>query len=102
MAETTLTLSEDETFEFINKLNNREISGTYSLSGNKITFEFEADGIGVKDIFTVSGNEDEITFTLIESNSSYNGQSQPSSTTLSALLNTFYSIVTSTSVTLSK
>lgn len=102
MAETTLTLSEDDTFEFINKLTNREISGTYSLSGNKITFEFEADGIGVKDIFTVSGNEDEITFTLIESNSSYNGQSQPSSTTLSALLNTFYSIVTSTSVTLSK
>ena len=77
-------------------------NGSYSLSGNKITFEFDQNAsMNIKDTFTISGSEDEITLTLVESISTYNGNEQ-TSTTLSGMLNAFYGVVTSTTITLSK
>ena len=57
--------------------------------------------MNIKDTFTISGSEDEITLTLEKSVSTYNGQENVS-TSMSSLLQVFYNIITSTSVTLSK
>ena len=57
--------------------------------------------MNIKDTFTISGSEDKITLTLVESISTYNGNEQKS-TTLSGMLNAFYGVVTSTTITLSK
>ena len=95
---TTLTLYNDQTFEF-NK-NNDITSGTYSLSGNKITFKFKKDVVETEDTFTISGSEDEITLTLVESKTVTNGQTQ-TGTAISNMLLAFYT-TTETTITLSK
>ena len=98
---TSLTINSDNTFEFVGG-GATSYSGSYSLSGNKITFEFDQNAsMNIKDTFTISGSEDEITLTLVESISTYNGNEQKS-TTLSGMLNAFYGVVTSTTITLSK
>ena len=98
---TSLTINSDNTFEFVVG-GATSYSGSYSLSGNKITFEFDQNAsMNIKDTFTISGSEDEITLTLVESISTYNGNEQKS-TTLSGMLNAFYGVVTSTTITLSK
>ena len=95
---TTLTLYNDQTFEF-NK-NNDITSGTYSLSGNKITFDFEKGGQEITDTFTISGSENEITLNLIKSITTYDGSTQES-TTMSYMLLAFYT-TTETGITLGK
>ena len=95
---TTLTLYNDHTFEF-NK-NNDITSGTYSLSGNKITFDFEKGGQEITDMFIISGSENEITLNLVKSITTYDGSTQES-TTMSYMLLAFYT-TTETSITLSK
>lgn len=98
---TSLTINSDNTFEFVGG-GATSYSGSYSLSGNKITFEFDQNAsMNIKDTFTISGSEDEITLTLEKSVSTYNGQENVS-TSMSSLLQIFYNIITSTSVTLSK
>lgn len=97
---TTLKIKDNNTFSFSTIANS--YSGTYSLSGNKITFDFDQNAsMNIKDTFTITGSEDSITLTLVESVSTYNG-SPSTSTSLSGMLNAFYGIVTSTSVTLNK
>lgn len=98
---TSLTINSDNTFEFVGG-GATSYSGSYSLSGNKITFEFDQNAsMNIKDTFSISGSEDEITLTLVEGISTYNGNEQKS-TTLSGMLNAFYGVVTSTTITLSK
>lgn len=98
---TSLTINSNNTFEFVGG-GATSYSGSYSLSGNKITFEFDQNAsMNIKDTFTISGSEDEITLTLEKSVSTYNGQENVS-TSMSSLLQIFYNIITSTSVTLSK
>ena len=103
MIDTVLSLNEDGSFSFSKTSSN--YTGTYSLSGNKITFEYEAstayNTTNTKDTFTVSGNENEITLSLVESVTVVNGQ-ESTNTSMSSMLNQFYSIVTSTSITLTK
>lgn len=95
---TTLTLYNDQTFEF-NK-NNDITSGTYSLSGNKITFDFEKGGQEITDMFIISGSENEITLNLVKSITTYDGSTQES-TTMSYMLLAFYTTM-ETSITLTK
>ena len=98
--DSTLKIKNDESFSFTTT--SGTYNGSYSLSGNKITFEFDQNAsMNIKDTFTISGSEDEITLTLVESISTYNGNEQKS-TTLSGMLNAFYGVITSTSITLSK
>ena len=98
---TSLTINSDNTFEFIGG-GATSYSGSYSLSGNKITFEFDQNAsMNIKDTFVVSGSDTEMTLTLEKSVSTYNGQENVS-TSMSSLLQIFYNIITSTSVTLSK
>lgn len=98
---TSLTINSDNTFEFVGG-GATSYSGSYSLSGNKITFEFDQNAsMNIKDTFVVSGSDTEITLTLEKSVSTYNGQENVS-TSMSSLLQIFYNIITSTSVTLSK
>ena len=96
---TTFSIEDDGTFSFTK--NSDVTNGTYSLSGNKITFKFTKDVVETEDTFIISGSEDEITLTLVESISTYNGNEQKS-TTLSGMLNAFYGVITSTTITLSK
>ena len=95
---TTLTLFQDETFEF-NK-NNDITTGTYALSGNKITFDFEKGGQEITDTFIISGSENEITLNLVKSITTYDGSTQES-TTMSYMLLAFYTTM-ETSITLTK
>ena len=98
---TSLTINSNNTFEFVGG-GATSYSGSYSLSGNKITFEFDQNAsMNIKDTFVVSGSDTELTLTLEKSVSTYNGQENVS-TSMSSLLQIFYNIVTSTSVTLSK
>lgn len=98
--DSTLKIKNDGSFSFTTT--SGTYNGSYSLSGNKITFEFDQNAsMNIKDTFTISGSEDEITLTLVESISTYNGNEQKS-TTLSGMLNAFYGVVTSTTITLSK
>ena len=97
--QTTLSIENDGAFSF--KKNKDTINGTYSLSGNKITFNFERSMVEIEDTFTISGSENEITLVLIESKTITNGQPIVS-TEMSGMLNTFYNIATSKSVILSK
>ena len=98
--DSTLKIKNDGSFSFTTT--SGTYNGSYSLSGNKITFEFDQNAsMNIKDTFTISGSEDEITLTLVESISTYNGNEQ-TSTTLSGMLNAFYGVITSTSITLSK
>ena len=98
---TSLTINSDNTFEFVGG-GATSYSGSYSLSGNKITFEFDQNAsMNIKDTFTISGSDTEMTLTLEKSVSTYNGQENVS-TSMSSLLQIFYNIITSTSVTLSK
>ena len=98
--DSTLKIKNDGSFSFTTT--SGTYNGSYSLSGNKITFEFDQNAsMNIKDTFTISGSEDEITLTLVESISTYNGNEQ-TSTTLSGMLNAFYGVVTSTTITLSK
>ena len=98
--DSTLKIKNDGSFSFTTT--SGTYNGSYSLSGNKITFEFDQNAsMNIKDTFTISGSEDEITLTLVESISTYNGNEQKS-TTLSGMLNAFYGVITSTSITLSK
>lgn len=98
---TSLTINSDNTFDFVGG-GSTSYSGTYSLSGNKITFEFDQNAsMNIKDTFVVSGSVTEMTLTLEKSVSTYNGQENVS-TSMSSLLQIFYNIITSTSVTLSK
>lgn len=98
--DSTLKIKNDGSFIFTTT--SGTYNGSYSLSGNKITFEFDQNAsMNIKDTFTISGSEDEITLTLVESISTYNGNEQKS-TTLSGMLNVFYGVVTSTTITLSK
>lgn len=62
-AKTYLTLNNDNTFSFVNKLNNYKVSGNYTLSGNTITFDYSKDSQSVNESFTISGSEDSITLT---------------------------------------
>lgn len=95
---TTLTLYNDQTFEF-NK-NNDITSGTYSLSGNKITFDYEKGGQEITDTFTVTGSVNEITLDLVKSITTVAGSTQES-TTMSYMLLGFYT-TTDISITLTK
>jgi hypothetical protein len=98
---TSLTINNDNTFDFVGG-GSTSYSGSYSLSGNKITFEFDQNAsMNIKDTFVVSGSDTEMTLTLEKSVSTYNGQENVS-TSMSSLLQIFYNIITSTSVTLSK
>ena len=98
---TSLTINSDNTFEFVGG-GATSYSGSYSLSGNKITFEFDQNSsMNIKDTFVVSGSDTEMTLTLEKSVSTYNGQENVSNS-MSSLLQIFYNIITSTSVTLSK
>ena len=98
---TSLTINSDNTFEFVGG-GATSYSGSYSLSGNKITFEFDQNAsMNIKDTFVISGSDTEMTLTLEKSVSTYNGQENVS-TSMSSLLQIFYNIITSTSVTLSK
>ena len=98
--DSTLKIKNDGSFSFTTT--SGTYNGSYSLSGNKITFEFDQNAsMNIKDTFTISGSEDEITLTLVESISTYNGNEQ-TSTTLSGMLNAFYGVITSTTITLSK
>lgn len=98
---TSLTINSNNTFEFVGG-GATSYSGSYSLSGNKITFEFDQNAsMNIKDTFVVSGSDTEMTLTLEKSVSTYNGQENVS-TSMSSLLQIFYNIITSTSVTLSK
>lgn len=98
--DSTLKIKNDGSFSFTTT--SGTYNGSYSLSGNKITFEFDQNAsMNIKDTFTISGSEDEITLTLVESISTYNGNEQKS-TTLSGMLNAFYGVITSTTITLSK
>ena len=98
--DSTLKIKNDGSFSFTTT--SGTYNGSYSLSGNKITFEFDQNAsMNIKDTFTISGSEDEITLTLVESISTYNGNEQKS-ITLSGMLNAFYGVVTSTTITLSK
>lgn len=98
--DSTLKIKNDGSFIFTTT--SGTYNGSYSLSGNKITFEFDQNAsMNIKDTFTISGSEDEITLTLVESISTYNGNEQKS-TALSGMLNAFYGVITSTSITLSK
>ena len=98
---TSLTINSDNTFDFVGG-GSTSYSGSYSLSGNKITFEFDQNAsMNIKDTFVVSGSDTEMTLTLEKSVSTYNGQENVS-TSMSSLLQIFYNIITSTSVTLSK
>lgn len=62
-AKTYLTLNNDNTFSFVNKLNNYKVSGNYTLSGNTITFDYSKDSQSVNESFTITGSEDSITLT---------------------------------------
>ena len=62
-AKTNLTLNNDNTFSFVNKLNNYKVSGNYALSGNTITFDYSKDSQSVNESFTITGSEDSITLT---------------------------------------
>ena len=98
--DSTLRIQDNGNFSFSTISGNH--SGTYTIVGNKITFEFNQNAsMNIKDTFTISGSEDEITLTLVESISTYNGNEQKS-TTLSGMLNAFYGVITSTTITLSK
>lgn len=64
-AKTYLTLNDDNTFSFVNKLNNYKASGNYTLSGNTITFDYSNDNQSTNESFTITGSEDSITLTYI-------------------------------------
>ena len=95
---TTFSIEDDGTFSFTK--NSDVTNGTYSLSGNKITFKFTKDVVETEDTFTIFGSEDEITLTLVESKTVTNGQTQ-TGTAISNMLLAFYT-TTETSITLSK
>lgn len=95
---TTFSINNDGTFTF--KKNNDVTNGSYSLNGNKVTFSFEKGGQEIEDTFTISGSEDAITLTLVESKTVTGGQ-ESTGTALSNMLLSFYTII-DTSVTLSK
>ena len=95
---TTFSIEDDGTFSF--KKNSDVTNGTYSLSGNKITFKFTKDVVKTEDTFIISGSEDEITLTLVESKTVTNGQTQ-TVTAISNMLLAFYTS-TETSITLTK
>ena len=98
--DSTLKIKNDGSFSFTTT--SGTYNGSYSLSGNKITFEFDQNAsMNIKDTFTISGSEDEITLTLVESISTYDKKEQ-TSTTLSGMLSAFYGVITSTTITLSK
>lgn len=62
-AKTYLTLNNDNTFSFVNKLNSYKVSGNYTLSGSTITFDYSKDSQSVNESFTITGSEDSITLT---------------------------------------
>lgn len=95
---TTFSINNDGTFTF--KKNSDVTNGSYSLNGNKVTFSFEKGGQEIEDTFTISGSEDAITLTLVESKTVTGGQ-ESTGTALSNMLLSFYTII-DTSVTLSK
>ena len=95
---TTFSINNDGTFTF--KKNSDVTNGSYSLNGNKVTFSFEKGGQEIEDTFTISGSEDAITLTLVESKTVTGGQ-EATGTALSNMLLSFYTII-DTSVTLSK
>ena len=98
--DSTLKIKNDGSFSFTTT--SGTYNGSYSLSGNKITFDFDQNAsMNIKDTFTISGSEDEITLTLVESISTYDKNEQ-TSTTLSGMLSAFYGVITSTTITLSK
>ena len=95
---TTFSINNDGTFTF--KKNSDVTNGSYSLNGNKVTFSFEKGGQEIEDTFTISGSEDAITLTLVESKTVTGGQ-ESTGTALSNMLLSFYTII-DTSITLSK
>ena len=101
---TVLSLNEDGSFTFT-KGTGSNYEGTYTVSGNNITFEYEANTgsntTSTKDTFTVSESENEVTLNLVKSVTEVNGQ-ESTNTSMSSMLNQFYSIVTSTNITLTK
>ena len=97
--DSTLKIKNDGSFSFTTT--SGTYNGSYSLSGNKITFEFDQNAsMNIKDTFTISGSEDEITLTLVESKTVTNGQTQ-TGTAISNMLLAFYT-TTETTITLSK
>lgn len=102
---TTLAINDGGTFSFT-KNGGGNYSGTYQLSGNQVTFSYQtttgANTVKVDDTFAISGNENQMTLTLVNSRTVTNGGAPQDSTTISSMLNGFYQIVTSTSVTLTK
>lgn len=95
---TTFSIEDDGTFSFTK--NSDVTNGTYSLSGNKITFDFEKGGQEITDMFIISGSENEITLNLVKSITTYDGSTQES-TTMSYMLLAFYTTM-ETSITLTK
>ena len=102
---TTLSINNDNKFSFT-KSSGTGYSGTYQLSANQVTFSYETStsGVSVKvdDTFTVSGDANQMTLTLVNSRTVTNNGTPQDSTAMSAMLNGFYSIYNSTSVTLEK
>ena len=102
---TTLVINDGGTFSFTKNVGGN-YSGTYQLSGNQVTFSYQtttgATTVKVDDTFAISGNANQMTLTLVNSRTVTNGGAPQDSTTISSMLNGFYQIVTSTSVTLTK
>lgn len=102
---TTLTMSDGGNFSF-KKGTGSNHSGNWSLSGNQVTFRYQTTSssvtVDVEDTFTVSGDASSMTLTLVNSKTVTNGGAPQNSTTMSAMLNAFYSIYNSTFVTLTK
>lgn len=100
---TKLTINDDNSFTF-NK-NNAITNGTYTLTGNKITFDYQttqgSTQVKISDTFTVSGDESEITLTLVKSINESNGQSTES-TSMSYMLLGFYTLPNAISINLTK
>lgn len=101
---TTLSINDNQQFSFT-KSSGTSYNGTYELSGNQITFSYEtstgATTVKVDDTFTVSGNADQMTLTLVRSNSTTNSGSPQTTTATSSMLLAFYNS-SSTSITLIK
>lgn len=102
---TTLTMSDGGNFSF-KKGTGSNHSGNWSLSGNQVTFRYQTTAssvtVDVEDTFTVSGDASSMTLTLVNSKTVTNGGAPQNSTTMSTMLNAFYSIYNSTFVTLTK
>ena len=100
---TTLAINDGGTFSFTKNVGGN-YSGTYQLSGNQVTFSYQtitgATTVKVDDTFAISGNANQMTLTLVSSNTETNGSPQVTTET-SAMLLAFYNSP-STSITLSK